>query len=439
MASKISFLHRTAIITGASGALGRSYALELAKRGCNIVCNDLGGSSSLHDLVQEINDNGGTALADESNVLNAHDIVENSLARFGRIDVLINNAGILRDKSFHKATEEDWKAVIDVHLNGTYRLCHAVWPHMQQKGYGRIVNVTSGAGLYGNFGQSNYSAAKLGIVGLSQTLAKEGDKSDIKVNCIAPIAASKMTETVLPPEVLGKLDPSHITPLVTYLSSEDCDSSGGIYELGGGWYSKVKWSRSMGVALGSADSPATAESIAENMTHIEGGKVQYPDCPSNALSAMTAAAAPPSSSKPTTDTDTSTTTDQSSSSEEKFTNVQSQSEKILYALRDHLLWNNQEASELVTAIGAKVQLNIDNKIWVLDLENPNTVSIETVETIEKKTCRVLIACSEDTMMKLIKGDLSAEFAFMSGSLKIKGQMPLAIKFKAVLKVMNKLL
>ena len=122
MTSKISFLHRTAIITGASGALGRSYALELAKRGCSVVCNDLGGSTSLHNLVKDINDQGGVALADESNVLDAHEIVENSLKRFGKVDILINNAGILRDKSFHKATEEDWKAVIDVHLNGTYRL-----------------------------------------------------------------------------------------------------------------------------------------------------------------------------------------------------------------------------------------------------------------------------------------------------------------------------
>ena len=436
MTGKISFLHRTAIITGASGALGRSYALELARRGCNVVCNDLGGSSSLHDLVREINDQGGIAFAEESDVLNASSIVENSLKKFGRVDILINNAGILRDKSFHKATKEDWETVIDVHLNGTYRLCHAVWPHMQQKGYGRIVNVTSGAGLYGNFGQSNYSAAKLGIVGLSQTLAKEGDKSDIKVNCIAPIAASRMTETVLPPEVLSMLDPSHVTPLVTYLSSEECDKSGGVYELGGGWYSKVRWSRSTGIALGSKNGPATAESIAENMAHIEGGEVHYPDCPSNALAAMTAAVAPPSNISMM---DTTTTTQQTSASMQKSSHEQSQSERTLLVLRDHLLENKMVAAQLVSAIGAKVQLNIDDKIWVINLEDSTSLGIEKVDTIEKKACRVLIACSEDTMMKLIKGDLSAEFAFMSGALKIKGQMPLAIKFKEVLRVMNQLL
>ena len=435
MTSKISFLHRTAIITGASGALGRSYALELAKRGCSVVCNDLGGSTSLHNLVKDINDQGGVALADESNVLDAHEIVENSLKRFGKVDILINNAGILRDKSFHKATEEDWKAVIDVHLNGTYRLCHAIWPHMQQTGYGRIVNVTSGAGLYGNFGQSNYSAAKLGIVGLSQTLAKEGDKSNIKVNCIAPIAASQMTETVLPPEVLRMLDPSHVTPLVTYLSSAECDISGGIYELGGGWYSKVKWSRSTGVALGSTNSPASAETIAENMANIEGGELQYPDCPSNALAAMTAAAtAPPKNSTEETKITTAKT-----SSTHKLSHGSSESEKTLRALREHLFENKQLATQLVSAVGAKVQLNIDDKIWVINFEDVSSWSIVKVETIEKKACRVLIACSEDTMMKLIKGDLSAEFAFMSGALKIKGQMPLAIKFKEVLQVMNNLI
>lgn len=156
-------------------------------------------------LPDEIAAFGGKAVAEYSNVLDAKAIVAKGMASFGRVDIVINNAGILRDKSFHKMTEEDWQNVLDVHLLGTFRLCHEVWPLMQQKSYGRIVNVTSGAGLYGNFGQANYAAAKMGILGLTQTLAKEGEKSNIKVNCIAPVAASRMTETVLPKNVLDML------------------------------------------------------------------------------------------------------------------------------------------------------------------------------------------------------------------------------------------
>lgn len=221
-------------------------------------------------MVQEIKSipNSGKAISSQLSVLQGDEIVKQTIANFGRCDVLINNAGILRDKSFHKMMRSEWKSVIDVHLQGTFELCHAIWPHMQSQNYGRIVNVGSAAGLYGNFGQANYSAAKMGILGLTNTLAKEGAKSNILCNCIVPVADSAMTKTVLPPHLLDLLDPSHIAPFVALLAHESSTLNGSIFEVGGGWYSQVRWQRSQGVILGSKQSPATLESIQNSLKQI---------------------------------------------------------------------------------------------------------------------------------------------------------------------------
>ena len=192
--SKLLFHGKTAIITGAGGALGRAYALDLAKRGCSLLINDLGATligtvdsgskpemSNGEKLVAEIKQQGGKALFNSMSVSEGDKIVEAALKEFGRCDILINNAGNLRDKSFVKMTKEDWHSVMDVHLNGSFLLCHALWPHFQAQNYGRIINIGSGAGLYGNFGQANYSSAKMGILGLTQTLAKEGVSRSFEV------------------------------------------------------------------------------------------------------------------------------------------------------------------------------------------------------------------------------------------------------------------
>lgn len=216
-------------------------------------------------VVKEITENGGKALANYENVLDGDKIVDCALKAFGRCDIVINNAGILRDKSMAKMTKEDWRAVLDVHLEGTFNICHSVWPTMQAQKYGRIINIGSGAGLYGNFGQANYSSAKMAVLGLTNTLALEGvrqqamnqtmsqfsiviqcflhpqDKHNIKVNCVVPVAGSRMTETVLPAEMLRLLDPAHITPLVALLAHESSPHSGSCFEVGGGWYSQVKF------------------------------------------------------------------------------------------------------------------------------------------------------------------------------------------------------
>ncbi len=301
-------------MTIAGGGLGKSYALELAKRGCNVVVNDLGGSMSgsvsvsavstgsklqisdgVAQVVQEIKDFGGNAVGDGNNVLDAKLIVENAVHTFGGVDIIVNNAGILRDKSFHKMTEKDWQSVIDVHLLGTFRMCHEAWPLMQKQNYGRIVNVSSGAATYGNFGQANYAAAKLGILGLSNVLAKEGGKNNIFVNTLVPVAASRMTENLLSEELLDQMDPKHVTPIVAYLAHESNAHSGRVYEVGGGWYSSMRWERSEGVLLGGKigdsdeDKVATVEDIANNIEAIcdFGGDNAYPTSPTDAITTFT--------------------------------------------------------------------------------------------------------------------------------------------------------
>lgn len=237
---------RVAIVTGAGGGLGRSHALALAERGAKVVVNDLGSRDpdgpSAGKVVAEIEEGGGTAIADTASVAEpdaAHGIVAAALDAFGRVDVLVNNAGILRDRSFAKMTEQEVRDVLEVHLLGAFHLTMAAWPHLREQGYGRVVNTTSPAGLFGNFGQANYASAKMGLVGLTRTLAIEGRKGGINVNVIAPLAASRMTEAILPPEVLAKLDPALVSPLVVYLSSEACTETGAILTAGGGFVGRV--------------------------------------------------------------------------------------------------------------------------------------------------------------------------------------------------------
>ncbi len=248
--AQIDFDGRVAIVTGAGGGLGRQHALLLARRGAKVVVNDLGGSrdgsgggSQMADqVVQEIVDTGGQAVADYQGVHTwegGQRIVQTALDAFGRVDIVVNNAGILRDVSFAKLEEEQLDLVLKVHLYGAFHVTRAAWPHLREQGYGRVINTTSGSGLYGNFGQSNYSAAKLGQVGLTRTLAHEGAKYGINANVIAPVAKSRMTEDVMPERLLERLEPEYVSPLVGYLASEACQDTGRIYSVGGGYIARV--------------------------------------------------------------------------------------------------------------------------------------------------------------------------------------------------------
>lgn len=272
----MSFEGKVAIVTGSGAGLGRCHALELAKRGAKVVVNDLGGSvdgtggssEAADKVVAEIKAAGGEAVANGASVSDragAQSIVKTALDSFGRVDIVINNAGILRDKSFAKMELDDFELVHKVHLIGSAYVTKAVWPHMREQNYGRIVMTTSSSGLYGNFGQSNYGAAKLGLVGLMNTLKLEGQKNNIHVNTIAPVAATRMTENLgIPAEVFGQLKPELVSPAVLYLAHDDAPT-GTIIEAGAGYYSKVQIVEGKGVKLGQN---ATLEDFAANWDKI---------------------------------------------------------------------------------------------------------------------------------------------------------------------------
>jgi 3-hydroxy-3-methylglutaryl CoA synthase/NAD(P)-dependent dehydrogenase (short-subunit alcohol dehydrogenase family)/putative sterol carrier protein len=278
--AEMRFDEQVAIVTGAGGGLGRAYALELARRGAKVVVNDLGGardgsgaSTRMADaVVGEIRDAGGQAVANYDSVTTAEggqNIVQTALEAFGRVDILINNAGILRDKSFPKMTPEMWGAVLDVHLQGAYNVTRPAFEVMRQQGYGRVVMTTSAAGLFGNFGQTNYGAAKMGLVGLMNTLKLEGKKYDIKVNTVAPLATTRLTEDVLPPDLTDKLKPEFVTPLVLYLCSKDCADSGLILNAGMGFFSRAAVVSGPGVVLGESEHIPDLGDIHKNWARIE--------------------------------------------------------------------------------------------------------------------------------------------------------------------------
>ncbi len=254
MSKDLRFDGRVAIVTGAGGGLGRAHALLLAARGAKVVVNDLGGShtgegksaSAADQVVAEIKDKGGEAVASYDSVEDGDKIVKIAIDAFGKIDIIINNAGILRDVTFQKMTQADWDLVYRVHVLGAFRTTHAAWPHMRDAGYGRIVMTASASGIYGNFGQANYAMAKLGLHGFAQTLALEGKKRNIIVNTIAPTAGSRMTETVMPPALVAALVPDLVSPLVAKLVHESNEDTGGLYEVGGGFFAKLRWERSTG-------------------------------------------------------------------------------------------------------------------------------------------------------------------------------------------------
>ena len=254
MGKELRFDGKVAVITGAGNGLGRSHALLFASRGAKVVVNDLGGthtgqgqsSAAADKVVAEIKAAGGEAVANYNSVEDGDKIIKTAVDAFGRIDILVNNAGILRDTSFQKMTQDDWDLIYRVHVLGAFRCTHAAWPYLREQKYGRIIFTASAAGIYGNFGQANYSTAKLGLLGFSNTLAIEGRKNNVLCNTIAPIAGSRMTETIFPPNLLAALKPEYVSPLVLRLCHEGSDETGGLFEVGGGFYGKLRWERTRG-------------------------------------------------------------------------------------------------------------------------------------------------------------------------------------------------
>ena len=284
---EIRFDNRVAVITGAGGGLGRVYALELAKRGAKVLVNDFGGSrdgsgdgsaTPAQKVVEEITKAGGVAVANYDNVATpegGENIIKSALEAFGTVDILINNAGILRDKTLPKMEPESWQAVLDVHLQGAYHVTRPAFAIMKEKGYGRIIMTTSAAGLYGNFGQTNYSSAKLALVGLMNTLKIEGEKYDVKVNTVAPIAASRLMADVIPPDMLDKMKPDFVAPLVLFLASEKCPVTGRIYNAGVGVFNRAAVMTGPGTMIGDGQKIPTPEEIGaawDEITSLKGAR-----------------------------------------------------------------------------------------------------------------------------------------------------------------------
>jgi NAD(P)-dependent dehydrogenase (short-subunit alcohol dehydrogenase family) len=268
---------RVIVVTGAGGGLGREYALALAREGASVVVNDLGGArdgtgagSAMADhVVTEIKDAGGRAVANYDSVADADgaaNIIKTAIDEFGKVDGVVSNAGILRDGTFHKMSFENWDSVLKVHLYGGYNVIRAAWPHFREQSFGRVVVATSTSGLFGNFGQANYGAAKLGLVGLINTLAQEGAKYNIKANAVAPIAATRMTEDILPPEVLKNLTPDFVAPVVAYLCTEEVPDTDSIFIVGGGKVQRTALFQNEGVTF---KTPPSVEEIAAHWAEID--------------------------------------------------------------------------------------------------------------------------------------------------------------------------
>ncbi|MEE9244159.1 MAG: SDR family oxidoreductase [Mycobacterium sp.] len=251
---------RVIVVTGAGGGLGREYALTLAREGASVVVNDLGGardgtgagSAMADEVVKEIRDAGGRAVASYDSVAEPEggaNIIKTAVDEFGKVDGVVSNAGILRDGTFHKMEFGSWDAVLKVHLYGGYNVIRAAWPHFRENGFGRVVVATSTSGLFGNFGQANYGAAKMGLVGLINTLAQEGAKYNVKANAVAPIAATRMTQDILPPEVFEKLTPEYVAPVVAYLCTEEVPDTASVFIVGGGKVQRAALFQNTGVTF----------------------------------------------------------------------------------------------------------------------------------------------------------------------------------------------
>jgi NAD(P)-dependent dehydrogenase (short-subunit alcohol dehydrogenase family) len=273
----IRFDNRVAIVTGAGNGLGRAHALLLASRGARVVVNDPGGAvdgkggdhAAADKVVAEIKAAGGQAVPNYDSVADpktAANIVKTAVASFGTIDIVVNNAGVLRDKTFHNMTVDDFDFVVKVHFLGTAYVTHAAWPIMRAKAYGRVVVTSSNSGIYGNFGQANYGGAKLAVVGFMNALRLEGQKYNVLVNALAPVAGTRMTESLMTPEMLARLDPAFVSPMVAYLCSEQCQRTGDIWSAGAGYFARIEYREAPGLRI--EGRAPTVEDVADNIDKI---------------------------------------------------------------------------------------------------------------------------------------------------------------------------
>jgi NAD(P)-dependent dehydrogenase (short-subunit alcohol dehydrogenase family)/acyl dehydratase/putative sterol carrier protein len=406
----IRFDGQVAIVTGGGGGLGRVYAIELARRGAQVVVNDLGGAPDgsgastrpADAVVQEIVEAGGQAVANYDSVATVEGgerIVQAALDCFGKVDILINNAGILRDKSFAKMTPQMWDAVLAVHLQGAYNVTRPAFIAMRQAKYGRIVMTTSAAGLFGNFGQTNYGAAKMGLVGLMNTLKLEGTKYDVKVNTVAPIAATRLTQGILSPDLFDKLKPEFVAPLVLYLCSEAYAESGLILNAGSGFFSRSAVVSGPGTLLGDGQKVPTVEEIHRNWVRIDAleGSQEYHD----ANAALMAMLAPPVQETP----------EEADKPSEGDLTVQTVFERMPDFFRP----------EAATGVDVVFQFRISGPgggDWHVSVRQ----GVCTVESGAHSKPTTTLKMADDDFLALIGGQLPAMQAFTSGKLQIEGDL-----------------
>src|SRR5271157_2915475 len=404
----IRFDDRVAIVTGAGAGLGRLYALELAKRGAKVVVNDLGGARDgsgqgatgpADKVVEEIKALGGEAVASYDSVATpggGEAIVNKAVEVFGRVDILINNAGILRDKTLAKMEPAEWDAVLSVHLDGAYNVTRPAFLKMRETGYGRIILTTSAAGLHGNFGQTNYSSAKMGLVGLMNTLKLEGEKHSIKVNAIAPIAATRLTEDILPPDLLTRVKPEFVAPLALYLCSEGCSETGMIFNAGMGCFNRAAVVTGPGAVVGDGQTAPTPEQIHqqwEAINDLGGAKEQYNL--TAVLAAMLDAFAPK---------------EQEAASDSGMT-VKGVFDRMPEAFRP----------EKAAGVDVVFQYRISGPgggEWFASVKEG---SCEVRQGAHEKPTTTIIMSDED-FLTLIAGKLNAMQAFTAGKLKIEGDL-----------------
>jgi len=458
--SNLRFDGRVAIVTGAGGALGRAYALLLASRGASVVVNDLGvpmagaGESKgpAQKVVDEITKAGGKAVANYDNVLDGEKIVAAAIAAFGRIDIVINNAGILRDVSFVKMTQEQWDIIHRVHLEGAFKVTKAAWPHMQKQKYGRIIQTSSSSGLYGSGGQANYASAKLALVGFNASLAKEGAKNGVLCNVIAPVAGSRMTETVMPPDFVAALDPKYVAPLVAFLCHESCTVNGGVFESGAGWCTAVRFQRSEGVHFPINDGKFTPEAIASQWDKVSSFEQnsQYPKSLNDSMGIMISHLGKPSSTPGFGKPQVSARAASASSS--------SLSVNLVSGDKDKAAWKSDAVfADLSAGVASSAAINdklnavfvynitrgkgdkAEKKSWTANLKKNGGKPGTVYEGLPKDGLKtdVTIDVSDDDYVALAAGKASAQMLFMKGRLKMKGNLQKAMLFDSTIKQAQK--